>query len=208
VAVKSLDHFERHAAGIGSLDRRDPERVEAEAHARGCSRCAEALRQAEHLMQLIDAAPPPSLSPAALEGLSRRVTGAMATSSGVSGWVTAAVILAMSLVLALVMGHGGGTILGLHGVQCVAVELVTAAVPYGILLYYSALRGGRPGSAGSLVATAAAGAFAGQLYLLVRCPDRMHTPHLLVLHTGAVVLAALLGWIGFKRLLPRLGGAR
>jgi len=205
--MKSPDHFDHLAAGIASLERRDPERVAAETHARGCRRCAEALRQAEHLMQLIDAAPPPSLSPAALQGLSRRVTGAMARQSALSGWLLLAAIVAMSLVLALVMGHGGDSILGLHGVQCVGVELLAAAVPYGILSY-SAIRGGRSGSAGGFAATAAAGAFAGQLYLLVRCPDRMHTPHLLVIHTGAVLLAALLGWIGFTRLSPRLGGAR
>lgn len=205
--MKSPDHFDHLAPGIASLDRRDPERVAAEAHARGCSRCAEALRQAEQLMVLIDGAPPPSLSPAALERLSRRVRGEMARKSVLSGWLALAVILVMSLALALIMGHGGGTILGLHGVRCAGVELLTAAVPYGIL-FYSAVRGGRSGSAGGFAATAAAGAFVGQLYLLVRCPDQTHTPHLLVIHTGTVVLAALLGWIGFERLAPRFGVAR
>jgi hypothetical protein len=205
--MKSPDHFDHVAAGVASLDGRDPERVAAEVHARGCTRCAEALRQAEHLMELIDAAPAPALSPAALEGLSRRVTGAVAKQSMLSGWLTLAAILATSLLLALATGSGGGTLLGLHGMQCAAVELVAAVVPYGIL-FYSVVRGRRPGNAGSFVATAAGGALAGQLYLLVRCPDRMHTPHLLVIHTGAVVLAAVLGWVGFTRLLPRAGGAR
>jgi hypothetical protein len=199
--MKSPDHFDHVAAGVASLDRRDPERTAAEAHARGCARCAEALRQAEHLMELIDAAPAPSLSPAALEGLSRRVTGAVAMQSTLAGWLALVAIVATSLLLALAMGSGGGTLLGVHGMQCAGVELVAAVVPYGIL-FYSVVRRGRPGSAGSFAATAAAGALAGQLYLLVRCPDRMHTPHLLVIHTGTVVLAALLGWAGSTRLLP------
>jgi hypothetical protein len=205
--MKSPDHFDHVAAGVASLDRRDPERMAAEAHARGCARCAEALRQAEQLMELIDAAPPPTLSPAALEGLSRRVTGAVATPSTLYGWLALAAILATSLLLALAVGSGGGTLLGLHGMQCAGVELVAAVVPYGIL-FYSVIRRGRRGSAGSFAATAAGGALVGQVYLLVRCPDRMHTLHLLVIHTGAVMLAALLGWVGFTRLLPRAGEAR
>lgn len=193
--MTSRDHFDHAAAGIASLEPGDPERVAAKEHARGCGRCAQALREAEQLMALIDSVPAPALSPEALRRLSERVTRVTVARASSSSWLVLAAVLVASLLLALATGDGGGLDL-LVGLHCAFVELVAAAVPYGVLLY-SVVRGRRAGSAPSFAATAAAGALAGQLYLLVRCPDRVHTPHLLVTHTGAVVLAALVGWIGF-----------
>jgi hypothetical protein len=195
--MTSRDHFDRAAAGIASLEPRDPERVAAKEHARGCDRCAQALREAEQLMALIDSVPAPALSPEALRRLSERVTRVTVARSSASAWLVLAAVLLVSLLLALTTGDGGGGLDLLVGLHCAFTELVAAAVPYGVLLY-SVARGRRAGSAPSFAATAAAGALAGQLYLLVRCPDRLHTPHLLVTHTGAVVIAALLGWIGFS----------
>lgn len=202
--MTSRDHFDHAAAGIASLEPRDPERVAAKEHARGCGRCAQALREAEQLMALIDSAPAPALSPEALRRLSERVTRVTFVRSSSSAWLALAAALVASLLLALVTGDGGGLDL-LVGLHCAFVELVAAAVPYGALLY-SVMRGRRVGSAPGFAATAAAGALAGQLYLLVRCPDRVHTPHLLVTHTGAVVLAALVGWIGFASIPKRAAG--
>jgi len=198
------DHFDHAAAGIASLEPRDPERVAAKEHARGCGRCAQALREAEALMALIDSVPAPALSPEALRRLSERVTSVTVARSSSSAWLVLAAALLASLLLALGTGDAGGLDL-LTGLHCAFVELVAAAVPYGLLLY-SVLRGRRAGSAPSFAAAAAAGALAGQLYLLLRCPDRMHTPHMLVTHTGAVVLAALVGWIGFASVPKRAAG--
>jgi hypothetical protein len=194
------DHFDDVAAGIASLAPRDPERLAAEEHARGCARCAEALRQSDRLMTLIDAAPPLSLSPEALDRLSRRVTHATTRQRSAASLVLLVAVLATSLLLALGTGDTGGLFL-MYGLHCAAIELATAAGPYGILVY-AVVRRRRPASAPGFAAAAAAGALAGQVYLLVRCADRMHTPHLLVTHTGAVVLAAVLGWIGSTAVLP------
>jgi hypothetical protein len=198
--MTSRDHFDHVASGIASLAPRDPERLSAEEHARGCTRCAEALRQAEDLMVLIDAASPPSLSPEALDRLGRRVARATAKQRS-SAWVVLAAVLATSWFLSLATGKIGGLAL-VHGLHCAAIELVAAAVPYAMLFYY-VVRQRRPVSAPGFAATAATGALAAQVYLIFRCADRMHLPHLLVTHTGAVVLAAALGWIGSTSALPR-----
>jgi hypothetical protein len=203
--MTSRDHFDDVAAGIASLTPRDPERLAAEEHARGCARCAEALRQSKHLMTLIDAAPPASLSPEALDRMSRRVAWATARQRS-SAWLVLAAVLATSLLLSFATGKTGGLAL-VHGLHCAAIELVAAAVPYGIL-FYSVVRQHRPVSAPGFAATAATGALAAQVYLLFRCADRMHTPHLLVTHTGAVVLAAALAWIGSNLVPPRARGAQ
>lgn len=202
--MTSRDHFDHAAAGIASLEARDPDRVAAKEHARGCDRCAQALREAEQLMALIDSVPAPALSPEALRRLSERVTRATVARSSASSWLVLAAVLLASLLLALATGDGGGLdpVIGLH---CAFTELVAAAIPYGVLLY-SVVRGRRVAGAPSFAATAAAGALAGQLYLLLRCPVRAHEPHLLVAHTGAVVLAALLGWIGSGWLPKRAAG--
>jgi hypothetical protein len=203
--MTSRDHFDHAAAGIASLEPRDPERVAAKEHARGCDRCAQALREAEQLMALIDSVPAPALSPEALSRLLERVTRVTSARPSSSAWLVLTAVLLASLLLALTTGGGGGGIDLVVGLHCAFVELVAAAVPYGVLLY-SVARGRRAGSAPSFAATAAAGALAGQLYLLLRCPDRMQTPHLLATHTGAVVLAALVGWIGFASLPQRAAG--
>jgi hypothetical protein len=209
-------HFDHVAAGIASLDRRDPERVAADEHALGCDRCAEALRRAEQLMALIDASPPPALTEEALARLSRRVTrdtvGArgQAAAHGHAGahgqaaaWAGLVTVLGASLALSLATGSARGLAL-VHGLHCAAIELVAAAVPYGVVVA-SVVRRRRQSSAAGLAATAAAGALAAQVYLLFRCADRMLLPHLLVTHTGAVLLAAVLGWIGSATVLRRVG---
>jgi hypothetical protein len=203
--MTSRDHFDHIAAGIASLAPLDPERLVAEEHARGCARCAEALRQSKHLMALLDAASAPSLSPEALDRLSQRVARAKRRRRS-SAWLLLAAALATSLLLALATGNTGGLAL-VHGLHCAAIELMAAAVPYGVLIY-SVVQQHRPVSAPAFAATAAAGALAGQFYLLFRCADRLHTPHLLVTHTGAVVLAAFLGWIGSTSVLRRVGRVR
>jgi hypothetical protein len=198
--MTSRDHFDHVAAGIASLAAGDPERLAAEEHARGCARCAEALRQSKHLMTLIDTASAPSPSPEALDRLSQSVTRATRKQRS-SAWLALAAVLATSLLLALATGNNGGLAL-VRGLHCAAIELLAAFVPYGVL-FYSAVRQHGPVSAPAFAATAAAGALSAQFYLLFRCADRLHTPHLLVTHTGAVVLAAVLGWIGSTSVLPR-----
>jgi hypothetical protein len=203
--MTSRDHFDQVAAGIASLAPRDPERLAAEEHARGCARCADALRQSRHLMTLIDGASAPPLAPEALDRLSQRVTRATGRQRSAE-WLPLAAVLATSLLLALATGNTGGLAL-VHGLHCAAIELAAAAVPYGVL-FCAVVRRHRPVGAPAFAATAAAGALAGQFYLLFRCADRLHTPHLLVTHAGAVVLAAVLGWIGSTSVVRRVARAR
>ena len=199
--MTSPDHFDHVAAGIASLAPRDPQRLAAEEHARGCARCADALSKSKHLMTLIDAALAPSLAPEALDRLSQRVTRAAGKRRS-SAWLVLVAVLAASLFLALATGHTGGLAL-VHGLHCATIELIAAAAPYGVLSYF-VRRQHRAVSATAFAATAAAGALAGQFYLLFRCGDRLQTPHLLVTHTGALVLAAILGWIGSTSVLRRV----
>jgi len=73
-----LSHFDDMAAGIASLPEDDPERAGARLHAATCPRCANALREAEQLMMLLDEAPPlEAPSPETLDRVARAVLAQM-----------------------------------------------------------------------------------------------------------------------------------
>lgn len=122
----------------------------------------------------------------------------LATLSRGRGLLVVGAALGASVCIAALTGTTGGLALA-HGAKCTLIELVAAALPWGAL-GYSVVRSRAATSASTFAAMAAAGALAGQAALLLTCPERMHTPHLLVTHTGGVLLAALLGWGGALRL--------
>ena len=118
-----------------------------------------------------------------------------------SPWIPAG-LLGVSIGFALLRGHGDG--IGAH--DCTVLELVAssmALVPAGILVALRRV----PGGAVTLAGMAAAGALAGQAALDVLCIGSAWLPHLLVFHTGGVVVAMLVG-VALAQLPPWRAAAR
>lgn len=126
-------------------------------------------------------------------------------------WVLAAVLWALAVVLAATASRkpllataaavlasvAAGSISGDHGplgvslgLECLAIELSSAAAVVGAV--WVALRGSSSSPARSAtVAAAAAGALAGDAALQVTCASVNAVPHLLAFHVGGIVLAAV-----------------
>jgi hypothetical protein len=78
------------------------------------------------------------------------------------------------------------------GVECTLCEVVAAAIPY--LVAIAVARHDRiPLDRGTTVAAIAAGALASQAGQVLGCPVPHAQPHLLVFHSGGVLLAVILG---------------
>jgi hypothetical protein len=98
---------------------------------------------------------------------------------------------AVSAIFALLAGNSGDLELG-GSVHCFLSELIAGCVALGVAVFVRS-RQGEVAGPGFLGATAAAGALAGQAALNVVCHTRDALPHLLVWHTGGVLVAALVG---------------
>jgi hypothetical protein len=104
-----------------------------------------------------------------------------------SAWVPAG-ILGVSIAFALLRGSPGG--IGAH--DCTVLELIASGMtlaPIGILVALRRV----PGGASTLAGLSAAGALAGQAALDVLCIGRGWMSHLLVFHTGGVLIALVAG---------------
>lgn len=94
----------------------------------------------------------------------------------------------VAIAAALIAGGPGSVDLG-TGVECLVVELASAAAVAGA--GWLALRGGTTTlTRSTLAAGAAAGALAGDAALQVTCGAHGFGPHLLAFHAGGVLLAA------------------
>ncbi len=182
----------RDAAGLVASPRGDDARVAAEAHAASCPGCAQALAEAAATLALLDQAPPlPPPSAAALRRASAPILRELAGRTRAL-WAIALALLA-SLGFALWAGQGGAMVLRpALGVRCVLSEVLTALGPLavaGVLVR----RGRAAGSAAFFAAVASAGALIGHAHLHLHCPAQTALPHLLVFHTGGIILCAGLG---------------
>jgi hypothetical protein len=185
-------------AGLVMMPPSDPERAAADEHTAGCAACSQALREAEQVLALLDSAPPlPAPSPAALERTAASIRAELAGGRAFPGWLVAALLalVAISALLVWRIAGGGGLEVG-EGIECLAIELGGAA------LGFFAARGLKT-SAAAVPLFAGAGAMAGQVVLVWRCPA--HAPsHLLVFHLGGVLLA-LFAAAQLTRLIRRDG---
>jgi hypothetical protein len=128
---------------------------------------------------------------------------AFAVAAGASVLRLGARVVGLALLVSVLFAvlAGSGTSLAADvAPSCVVAELVAAAVALAPTLWIAARRAW-PSGAGFLAAVAATGALAGQATLNLLCPVRAALPHLVVFHTGGVVLAAALG--AALALLPR-----
>jgi hypothetical protein len=156
--VTACDRVRTGAPGLAALPPDDPERAAAWAHARGCSACARALREAERLQALVgEEWRPAPVTAAALERASgairadlrrdarRRAAASVAAAAAAAvalagiarerspspaDWVLAAVLLALALVLAAAAGRKPGIATGVAaGGAAVAAALTGHAGP-------------------------------------------------------------------------------
>ncbi|MBI4613732.1 MAG: zf-HC2 domain-containing protein [Planctomycetes bacterium] len=113
------------------------------------------------------------------------------------GWGMAALMVAAAAVLALVTGGDEGPILR-HWGPCLAGEIAAASI---LVIVGSAVASARQRrlSSGASAALASAGGLACYALLAHLCPMAKATSHVLVVHVGAILVAALLG-----SLVPRL----
>ena len=89
----------------------------------------------------------------------------------------------------------------LGGFGCAGMEAVAAVLPLAALAWMARRRGLTFGSL-AYAGAAASGALAGQAALLLTCPSH-DLSHLLVIHSGMVLLAAMIG-AGVPQLIPSL----
>jgi hypothetical protein len=246
------------AAGLMALPPEAPERREAEAHARTCAACAQALAEAARIFAALDAVPPPA--PPSAEALARAAAPILADlgggqrdrgviarlaaavgSAAVASWalplaltrrpltggqtwwgsvalaavaalaaattvttggVLAGVFPIASACAAIVAGVGGASdaLAPAAGAHCALLELATAAAAVALGLGLARLLRAPARGTGTLVAAAGGGALAGQAALHETCAAASSLPHLLVFHTGAVLLALVLALLAAARL--------
>jgi hypothetical protein len=116
------------------------------------------------------------------------------------GWAPL-VLAAVSTSFAISRAADGQMANHLDGFSCAGMEALAAVLPLIALAGVARRRGlifGNLAYAGA----AAAGALAGQAALLLTCPSH-DLSHLLVIHSGVVLLAAMVG-AGIPRLVPSL----
>jgi len=135
----------------------------------------------------------PALGPSHLTAVATALLAALASAAAFTwGGAALALLPVASGVFSLIAGAGGG----LHvatGLKCTLFELIVALLPLGVSVL-ALRRSTQDGRSPLLLAVhAAAGALAGHAALHFTCPVSTATPHLLVFHTGGVVLAGLLG---------------
>lgn len=196
-------HIADRAPGLAALPQGDPDRTAAYEHAAACRDCAKALDEAERLLVLLDEAPaPPPPSDAVMRrALDAVVSEMRAAERGADrkadreqtwfpGW-RAMIAVAASLLLLLVDARSGELAFAV-GVECLLIELGTAAAAVGVAALVLENRSGRSRAA-TFGALAAWGAVVAQIYLHFRCPAAHGLPHLVAFHFLGVLLAAFFG---------------
>ncbi len=115
------------------------------------------------------------------------------------GWGTAALAVSTAAIVAIGTGDEEGLILGDWG-SCLGSELAGAFLFVAIgCLVVAARRQALPGA--TFTALSSLGAMAGYIVLAITCPMANVTSHVLLVHVGAILIAALLGSL-VPRLLP------
>jgi len=212
--MTEFDHLnEELIAGLVMLDPKDPQVLEARAHAAACKRCEASWAHAAQILGMLDEAferdltPPPDLVRRGLQiEAEARATSELQSASTAQAparpslgvWVIAALAPLAGLLMAwLEIGESTEV---QSALKCAGVELATAGAGLtGALLY--ARRGGAALMPPHGAVAAGVGALAGELYLHAACGNH-HAVHLLWAHGFTVAVAAFLGAVAARMLAP------
>ena len=115
---------------------------------------------------------------------------ALATAAAAGRFAVGVVLATVSAAAAAaLLGGGGGAVAVSTGVECLAIELASAAV-LGGAAWLGARRGPPAFVRRSLAGGAVAGALVADAALQVTCGAHDALPHLLLFHVGGVLVAA------------------
>jgi hypothetical protein len=202
--MNRCEDIQAAAIALAALPRTAPEVEAATSHAAGCADCALALAAGARMLSAVDAeSPPPAPSAAALERAVAPVLAAMRADRARAhvwarlGAALTAGCVALSVILAFSMSHPQGYS-EIATWICFPAELICASLPFSVV-FLGLSRRAVARTPLAMAGVAAAGALAGQLTMHVLCTGH-DLRHLLVLHTGGVLISALVGWVGT---LPR-----
>lgn len=136
----SCDEVRADAMGLMALPADAPDRVRAEAHAQTCAACAGALAEGRKLLALIDAAPLPAPSPAALQRASAAILADFDGAPRFAVIVVAIVLAAWAIPLALMrapitLGMDLGVSLMLVAFAAVSASLVITKAGRGGFIF-------------------------------------------------------------------------
>ncbi len=199
---------------LRALAHDDPERQQAEAHARSCAACRAALDEATLMLGWVDTyAPIPAVDPALKARMRSLVLSAQTTpdttprttpsratrtrAHALPKWLLAAG-MALSALFAWLAGEPGAPAPAL-GMECILFEQLIAVGPFAFAAYLG-MRGKIALEPLNLATVSMAGALAGQVLLHFRCASHA-TPHLFAFHVLGVGLAAILGYGATTRLV-------
>jgi hypothetical protein len=181
---------------VMALDDRDPEKLDALAHAAECAACQRVLRESTAMLQLIDQSDraAPAVIDAALEA---RVRAAVFTSQPDRLWLRLQHLawLLGALASGLLIWHDGKPDRPLYaslGVRCALMEQGFALVSFGVAMLWTRRAASEHGPLRASVA-AMTGALVGQAFLRIDCAAADAALHLLLFHGLGVVVATVLG---------------
>jgi len=185
-------HIAEHAGGLVSLDRNDPERIPAFAHAATCAQCSSVLQQAQSSLALLDVyAKPFAPDTATLARIRAQLQREMAPAAPAKLWILA-LLAAVSAAIAVVAG-GSGPMDAHRGFHCLGYELAYAG-PAMLAALWLVRRGTLARPSFALASSAAMGALAGQAALLAKCSALDSYTHNFAFHMAGVLLAAAIGF--------------
>ena len=191
------DHVaEEFALILVALDRDDPERVAAFAHAESCPACARLLEREASLLalvdgQAVDVTVNPRLKARILASIDR-----MEQEPPAMRWEPLALAIGalLSIALALIDLRTREGQFPARAPLCVMWQMLGALFSLagvGIWARSWALRS----SPLRLAVVSMGGALIGQLWLRIRCPTDDAPLHVLVFHMGGFLLATLIGYL-------------
>ena len=192
------DHIQEDLALVlAALDRDDPERRAAVAHAEACPACARLLERGESMLGLIDAQDAPvTVDPRLKARVFASIDKLYQDERPQKRWepIALAIGALLSIALALFDGHGRDGLFPQRAPLCLMWQLLGALFSLGGVGVWA--RGwAQRSSPLRLAVVAMGGALVGQLWLRIRCPTHDAALHVFAFHVTGVLFAGLLGYL-------------
>lgn len=181
---------------LAALERHDPERLAAVAHAESCPACARILERGASVLAMIDSQQLPVRVDPRLKARVLASIEALDGRRAARPWEPIALAVGALLSIALVLydGHGREGLFPQRAPMCVMWQLLGALISLaGVGLW---ARGwAQRASPLSIATVAMGGGLVGQLWLRVRCPTHDAELHSFAFHVTGVLFAGLIGYL-------------